>query len=77
MQYAMGIIEDEYHEASNSLPSRIKDLPNKHAEMPTSTQDLSEDIADPFAIPNEYVWTSINAKCRHKKDKRSKGKKGK
>ncbi|KAI5062224.1 hypothetical protein GOP47_0022763 [Adiantum capillus-veneris] len=61
---------------SSSWFSWIKGSASKVAGMSGASEASSEEASDPFAIPEDYVWTSMDAKKHKGKDKRSK-KKGK
>lgn len=63
-------------QASSSWFSWIKGSASKMAGMSGVSEASSEEASDPFAIPEDYVWTSMDAKKHRGKDKRSK-KKGK
>ncbi|KAI5063040.1 hypothetical protein GOP47_0021587 [Adiantum capillus-veneris] len=68
-------MEGEQH--GNSWFSWIKGSATKVAGMSGNIIDeQSEEVTDPFAIPSDYVWASMDAKKRKSRDKRSK-KKGK
>eukprot|EP00249_Psilotum_nudum_P018095 c26636_g1_i1 orf=850-2967(+) len=62
---------------SNSWFSWIKGPAGKVAGMSGNTEECPEDIVDPFVIPRDYIWTSMDAKRRRGKDRKFKGKKGK
>ncbi|GLJ21352.1 hypothetical protein SUGI_0392690 [Cryptomeria japonica] len=64
-------------EASNSWFHWIKGPPNRSMSGSASPENSSEDVEDPFAIPADYKWTTLDAKKRQVKDKKSKTKKGK
>lgn len=66
--------ESEQH--GSSWFSWIKGSATKVAGMAGGVEEQPEDGPDPFTIPSDYVWTSMDAKKRKSKDKRSK-KKGK
>eukprot|EP00250_Pteridium_aquilinum_P006862 c16693_g2_i1 orf=485-2530(-) len=63
-------------QASNSWFSWIKGSASRVAGMSGASEESSEEMVDPFAIPDDYLWTSVDAKKNRGKDKRSK-KKGK
>ena len=61
----------------NSWFSWIKGSASKVAGMSGSNvEEHHDEVSDPFAIPNDYVWTSMDVKKRKSKEKKSK-KKGK
>ncbi|MCO5573623.1 hypothetical protein L7F22_027395 [Adiantum nelumboides] len=64
--------EGEQH--GNSWFSWIKGSATKVAGMSGNIDEQSEEIPDPFAIPSDYVWTSMDAKKRKSRDKRLKKK---
>lgn len=64
-------------ESSNSWFHWIKGPPNRSISGFASPESSAEDVEDPFAIPADYKWTTLDAKKRQAKDKKSKTKKGK
>lgn len=67
---------DASQQHSNSWFSWIKGSASRVAGMSGGIEEHPEEAADPFAIPSDYMWTSMDAKKRKGKDKKGK-KKGK
>ncbi|MCO5589118.1 hypothetical protein L7F22_043084 [Adiantum nelumboides] len=63
-------------QAATSWFSWIKGSASTVARMSGASEGSSEEASDPFVIPEDYVWTSMDAKKHRGKDKRTK-KKGK
>lgn len=66
--------DSEQH--ANSWFSWIKGSATKVAGMSGVSEEQLDEAPDPFAIPSDYVWTSMDAKKRKSREKKSK-KKGK
>eukprot|EP00250_Pteridium_aquilinum_P011817 c20325_g2_i1 orf=670-2697(+) len=64
--------ESEQH--GNSWFSWIKGSATKVAGMSAGIEEQLDESLDPFTIPSDYVWTSMDAKKRKSRDKRSKRK---
>lgn len=73
---AKGKEHDASQQPSNSWFSWIKGSASKVAGMSGGTEEPIDENIDPFAIPRDYVWVSMDAKKREGKDKKMK-KKGK
>jgi hypothetical protein len=64
-------------ESSNSWFQWIKGSHSRNTAVPTSPDNHPKEVQDPFAIPSDYTWTTIDAKKRQMKEKKSKTRKGK
>lgn len=65
-------------ESSNSWFQWIKGSHSRNtAAVPASPDNHPKEVQDPFAIPSDYTWTTIDAKKRQMKEKKSKTRKGK
>ncbi|KAH9318629.1 hypothetical protein KI387_020398 [Taxus chinensis] len=75
------IMKDDHttQESSNSWFQWIRGPPNRSTSPSPSAdpENCPKEGEDPFAIPADYKWTTLDAKKRQVKDKKLKTKKGK
>eukprot|EP01018_Ginkgo_biloba_P021254 Gb_33843 [translate_table: standard] len=64
-------------QSSNSWFQWIKGPYNRGPSVSLSPENCLEEDQDPFVIPSDYTWTTIDAKKRWMKEKKSKNRKGK
>jgi len=64
-------------ESSNSWFQWIKGSHSRNTAVPTSPDNHPKEVQDPFAIPSDYTWTTIDAKKKADERKEVQDKKGK
>lgn len=68
---------DAARQSSNSWFQWIKGPYSRGSAVPLSQEGCLEEVQDPFVIPSDYTWTSMDAKKQRTKEKKPKTKKGK
>lgn len=67
---------DAAQQSANSWFQWIKGPYNRGSGVSLSPESCPEEVQDPFVIPSEYTWTTIDAKKKRRKEKKPKSKKG-
>ncbi|KAH9327558.1 hypothetical protein KI387_007736, partial [Taxus chinensis] len=67
---------DAAQQSANSWFQWIKTPYNRGSGVSLSPDSCPEEVQDPFVIPSDYTWTTIDAKKKRRKEKKPKSKKG-
>ncbi|GLJ04805.1 hypothetical protein SUGI_0003920 [Cryptomeria japonica] len=67
---------DAAQQPANSWFQWIKGPYNRGSGVSLSPESCPEEVQDPFVIPRDYTWTTIDAKKKRRKEKKPKSKKG-
>jgi hypothetical protein len=68
---------DAARQSSNSWFQWIKGPYSRGSAVPLSQETCLEEFQDPFVIPSDYTWTTMDAKKQRTKEKKVRTKRGK